>query len=232
MNAMATAISESARRLTSVEVGGLLRQSIAPERVLTRPIDLIAFAADASFYRLIPQAVVLAKSVEEVQALFRFSHEQRIPITFRTAGTSLSGQAVTDGILVEVARHWTTVKVEDAGRRVRVQPGVIGGRVNLTLRPYRAKIGPDPASIDTCRMGGILSNNSSGMCCGVENNAYHTLHSLTFVLPSGTVVDTADPGAGEMFRQREPRLASGILDLKARIESSPALARKIRAKYR
>ncbi len=227
---MATAAS--ARTSSDTQVGDLLRQVIAPDRVLTRPIELIAFASDASFYRLIPQAVVITRSVEEVQALFRFSHQRRIPLTFRTAGTSLSGQAVTDGVLVEVARHWTTVKAEDGGRKVRVQPGVIGGRVNLALRPYRAKIGPDPASIDTCRMGGILSNNSSGMCCGVENNAYHTLHSMTFVLPSGTVMDTADTRADEMFHQREPRLASGILDLKARIEASPALADKIRAKYR
>ncbi len=173
-----------------------LGQIVEPARVLTRPIELIAFASDASFYRLIPKAVVLAQSVAEIQALFRFSHQQRIPITFRAAGTSLSGQAVTDGILVEVARHWKQLSVEDNGKKVRVQPGLIGGHVNSILRPYGAKIGPDPASISTCTMGGILSNNSSGMCCGVGQNAYHTLDSLTFVLPSGTVIDTADVRRG------------------------------------
>ena len=106
-----------------------------PSRVLTRPIDLIAFASDASFYRLIPKAVVLAQGITEIQALFRFSHERRIPITFRTAGTSLSGQAVTDGILVEVARHWKALSVEENGRKVRVQPGINGGYVNTVLRP-------------------------------------------------------------------------------------------------
>ena len=99
----------------------------------------------------------------------------RVPMTFRAAGTSLSGQAVTDGILVEVARHWRDVRVEEGGRKVRVQPGVIGAHVNQALKAYRAKMGPDPASINTCTMGGILSNNSSGMCCGVTQNAYHTL---------------------------------------------------------
>jgi D-lactate dehydrogenase len=212
-------------------VEGLAR-IVAQERVLTRPIDRIAYAADASFYRLIPQAVVLAKDVDEVRSLFGFSHAHRIPLTFRAAGTSLSGQAITDGILVEVARHWRTARVEEGGKRVRVQPGVIGGHVNLALKAYRAKMGPDPASINACMMGGILANNSSGMCCGVLQNAYHALHSLTFVLPSGTVIDTALSDADQRFRQQEPRLTRGLLDLRQEILGSPRLADRIRAKYK
>ena len=210
----------------------VLARIVGRERILTRPIDLIAYASDASFYRLIPQAVVLTRSTPEIQALFRFSHEHRIPLTFRAAGTSLSGQAVTDGILAEVAKHWRQVTVEENGKRVRVQPGVIGAHVNQALKAYRAKMGPDPASISTCMMGGILSNNSSGMCCGVAQNAYHTLHSLTFVLPSGTVIDTAAPDADQIFRQREPRLAQGLLDLRREILANPRLAERIRSKYR
>ncbi len=210
----------------------LLGQLIDAKRVLTRPIDRIAYASDASFYRLIPRAVVLAKGVEEIRTIFRLSRDQRVPLTFRAGGTSLSGQAVTDGILVEVAKHWRRVLVEDGGRKVRVQPGVIGGNVNAALRPFGAKMGPDPASINACMMGGILANNSSGMCCGVAQNAYHTLHSLTFVLPSGTVIDTADPDADEIFRQKEPRLAGGLLEIKREIEANPRLADRIRAKYR
>ena len=182
---MSTASPTPAASLDLRDLGNALARIVEPERVLSRPIERIAYAADASFYRLIPQAVVLAKSVEEVQGLFRFSRTHRVPMTFRAAGTSLSGQAVTDGILVEAAKHWRQIRVEDEGKRVRVQPGVIGGHVNQALKAYRAKIGPDPASINACMMGGILANNSSGMCCGVTQNAYHTLHSITFVLPSG-----------------------------------------------
>ena len=203
-----------------------------PDRVLTRPIDRLAFAADASFYRLVPQAVVLAKGTEEIQSLFALSHQTRLPITFRAAGTSLSGQAITDGILVEAARYWRGARVEDGGKKVRVQPGIIGGHVNQLLRPYGVKMGPDPASVNAAMMGGILANNSSGMCCGVAQNAYHTLDSLTFVLPSGTLVDTAAPDAEEFFRAREPRLAQGILDLKAEIDANTVLRDRIRAKYR
>jgi D-lactate dehydrogenase len=210
----------------------LLSSAIPPERILTRPVDRIAYASDASFYRLIPQAVVISKGIEEIQALFRCSREHRIPLTFRAAGTSLCGQAISDGLLVEAMRHWDSVRVEDNGRKVRVSPGIIGAQVNLALKPYHAKMGPDPASIAACTAGGILANNSSGMCCGVAQNAYHTLDSLTFVLPSGTVIDTADPLADEIFRQREPRLAAGLLELKHRIDQLPALRERIRAKYR
>jgi D-lactate dehydrogenase len=210
----------------------LLGGIVAPERVLARPIDRIAYASDASFYRLIPRAVVRPRTIEEIQGLFRLSHEHRIPITFRAAGTSLSGQSVTDGILVEVGRYWREVAVEPGGRKVRAQPGVIGAHVNHALWPYHAKIGPDPASIGTAMMGGILANNSSGMCCGVTQNAYHTLESLTFVLPSGTIINTADAGADELLRDREPRLAHGLLELKSGIEAAPALRERIRSKYR
>lgn len=209
-----------------------LERIAAPERVLDRALDRIAFASDASFYRLIPKAVVLAQSVDEVAALFRLARETKVPMTFRAAGTSLSGQAVTDGLLVEVARHWRTVKVEDGGRRFRAQPGAIGASVNAALRPWRVKMGPDPASINACTMGGILSNNSSGMCCGVTQNAYHTLESLSFLLPSGTRIDTAAPDADERFRAAEPALWQGILDLKERLGADPALAGRIRSKYR
>ncbi len=205
---------------------------VPEDRLLSRPIDRIAFASDASFYRLIPQVVVLAASIDEVKGLLAVSRAQQVPLTFRAAGTSLSGQAVTDGLLVEVARHWKQVAVEDHGRRVRVQPGVIGQRINQVLAPHAARLGPDPASIAACTIGGILANNSSGMCCGVAQNAYHTLDSLTFVLPSGTEIDTAAPDADEQFRAREPRLAEGLLALKRAVEGLPQLAERIRAKYR
>ncbi len=209
-----------------------LTAAVGPARVSARAIDRIAWASDASFYRLVPRAVVHASSTAEVRALFAASHAHGVPLTFRAAGTSLSGQAITDGILVEVAREMRRLAVEDGGRLMRLQPGVIGAHANRALAPYGRKIGPDPASIATCAAGGILANNASGMCCGVLQNAYHTLESLTFVLPSGTTIDTAQPDADEAFRALEPALWRGLLDLKARIEADAPLAARIRAKYR
>ena len=170
-----------------------LARVVGAERVLARAIDRIAWASDAGFYLLVPKAVVHARSLDEVRGLFAVSRQHGVPLTFRAAGTSLSGQAITDGILVEVARGFRGLIVEDEGRKIRLQPGVIGAHANRALRPWGRKIGPDPASLATCTAGGILSNNSSGMCCGVAQNAYHTLDSLTFVLPSGTAIDTSPP---------------------------------------
>jgi D-lactate dehydrogenase len=229
---MARAAAPPQTVLSPEDFAEMLKRLVEPARVLARPIERIAYAADASFYRLIPQAVVLARGVEEIQALFGFSHQHSVPLVFRAAGTSLSGQAITDGVLVEAARYWRQAAAEAGGAKVRVQPGAIGGHVNQLLKPYGAKIGPDPASINACMMGGILANNSSGMCCGVLQNAYHTLDSLTFVLPSGTVIDSAAADADERFRAREPQLAQGLLKLRAEILGSPTLHDRIRAKYR
>src|SRR6516165_7634453 len=228
---MATTLAAAAQ-LSSEEIKTLLGTHIEGSRVLVRPIDLIAYASDASFYRLIPRAVVLTRGIDEIRALFAFSQQHGIPMTFRAAGTSLSGQSISDGMLVDVARNWRGLQIENAGKQIRVQPGVIGGRANLALAPYGAKIGPDPASIATCTMGGILSNNSSGMCCGVEQNSYHTLHSLTFVLPSGTSIDTAHPDADGQLRTAEPLLHQGLLELREEVLRRPELIELIRAKYR
>ncbi len=209
-----------------------LRAILSPERVLARRLDRVAFANDASVYRLVPRAVVFPTTIAEVQALFRLSRERGVPIMFRAAGTSLSGQAVTDGILVVVSRHWRRFEVEDAGLRVRFEPGVLAGLVNQHLRRHGTKIGPDPASIEACMIGGILANNSSGMCCGVEQNAYRTLRSIRVVLPEGVVVDSALPGADERMAEEAPRVYQGLARLRQRIVANGALAERIRTKYR
>src|SRR6266498_5844022 len=171
-----------------------LAQIIHPSRVLTSYLHRVAYANDASYFRLVPQAVVQPNSISEIQALFKVTQQHKIPMTFRAAGTSLSGQAVTDGILVDISKHWGKYNVEEGGKLIRFQPGIVGGFINNVLKIYGRRIGPDPASIDACMMGGILANNSSGMCCGVIENSYHTIHSMTIVFTNGFVLDTAAPG--------------------------------------
>ena len=222
----------TANRLSPGEISEQLRSFIDPARILTRPIERIAFASDASLYRLVPQAVVQPIGIAEIRQLFRYSHEKQVPLCFRGGGTSLSGQAITDGILVDVGRYWRSASVEGNGRFLRAQPGLIGQQANQMLKKYAAKIGPDPASISVAQLGGILSNNASGMCCGVAQNAYHTLRSMTFLLPSGTEIDTAAPDADARFRKCEPRLAAGLLKLKRQLEDNTELSAHIRAKYR
>jgi len=214
-----------------MDLAAALGGIVGGERVLSRPLHLAAFASDASVYRLVPRAVVRPTSIDQVRQIFSLCRERRLAMTFRTAGTSLSGQAVTDGLLVDLSRDWRQVNVLDAGRRVRVEPGVIGAAVNARLKPWRAKIGPDPASIQAAMMGGILANNSSGMCCGVAQNAYHTLDSLVFVLPSGTIIDTADDKADDALRAEEPGIAGGLAALRCELLAQPAVAARIREKY-
>jgi D-lactate dehydrogenase len=214
-----------------------LSRVIPPERVLTSYLHRVAYASDASYFHLVPQAVVQPNSIDEIQSLFKFTQRSRIPMTFRAGGTSLSGQAVTDGILVDISKHWGNYRVEDEARLIRTQPGIVGGFLNNALKPFGRRIGPDPASIDACMMGGILANNSSGMCCGVTENAYRTIHSMTFVLPNGFTLNTADPNAGQIFENEQPQIAKGLLELKRRILQSKTehrgetLAAKIRRRY-
>jgi D-lactate dehydrogenase len=201
------------------------------KRVFTRPIDRIAYASDASFYRLIPEAVVHPNSIQEIRDLFTYSWKNKIPLVFRAAGTSLSGQAITDGILVNLSRYWGKIQIENEGQSICLGPGVVGSHANRALRPYRRRIGPDPASIDACMIGGILSNNASGMCCGVAENSYHTMQSIQFMLPDGSLFDTRDPGAEQNFLEQKPELAQGLLELRRRLLSSPELFHRIRDRY-
>ena len=209
-----------------------LRQAVAePDRVQTRPIDLVAYASDASFYHMLPRAVVHPADVDDVRRIVEVGRELRVPVTFRAAGTSLSGQAVTDGILVVLARGWRGIEAVEDAAFVRVQPGVIGAHVNRFLAPFGRRIGPDPASIDSCMMGGILANNASGMCCGVSENAYHTIASVGVLLSNGAFVDTAAPDAAETLEREAPHVAEGLRALRAEVLADTELVEQIRAKY-
>ena len=204
---------------------------LGADRVLTRPIDLIRYATDASPYRLFPKVVVIARTVDDVRKVLDYARQKHESVTFRSAGTSLSGQAQSDGILVDVRRHWAGVKVEAAGRRLRARPGTILSRANLALVAHGYRLGPDPASASACTIGGVVANNSSGMCCGTTQNSYKTLSSLTFMLPSGTLIDSARADAEQQFAAAEPALLAGLIEIKREIEADPELVARLRKKF-
>lgn len=202
-----------------------------PAQVKTRAIDLHANAHDASHFLLIPQAVVTAGNAAEVGGLLRASAAQGVPLTFRSGGTSLSGQAVTDGVLVDVRRNFRDIEVLDDGARVRVQPGVTVRALNARLARYGRKFGPDPASEAACTVGGVVANNSSGMNCGTVDNTYRTLESLTVVLPSGTVIDTGEADSDQKLRALEPDLYEGLARLAARVRANADSVHRIRQQF-
>lgn len=214
-----------------MDIRSLLKGILPSERIKTRLIDLVAYASDAGFYYLRPMSVVQPIGEQEIIALFRFSSQHKIPLTFRTGGTSLSGQAITDGILVDLSQYWSGVGVEDNGCLVRVQPGITGKMVNARLKNHYRKIGPDPSSIDAAMMGGILSNNSSGMCCGVHHNSYHTTKHIRFILPNGQVFSSENPEDYVRFEKECAPVFDTLLKLRQQIRSNDALQRKIRQKY-
>ncbi len=212
-------------------VVGDLERILSPDRVLSRPIDRLGRSADASIYRLIPEVIVRPRGVGEVCELLAWARRRGRHVTFRAAGTSLSGQAVSDDVLVEIGPFFRGARVLDDGARVWTQPGVVGGHLNRLLAPHRTRVGPDPASIDAAMIGGILANNSSGMCCGVAQNSYHTLDSLAVLLADGTAVDTAEPDADEALRRARPDLHAELLALRDEIRRDAPLAARIRMKF-
>ena len=205
-----------------------LKNAIPSERLLTDFSRRMAFGADASFYRL----VVLVEAENEVQLVIREAARLKLPITFRAAGTSLSGQAITDSVLVVASKGWTGHEIIDDGAKIRLQAGVIGADANSFLSPFGRKIGPDPGSISTCRIGGIAANNASGMCCGVAQNTYHTLDSIRLIMADGTLVDTGDATSVDAFRESHKELLSDLKKLAADVAENSELTAKIRHKYR
>ncbi|GAA5155774.1 FAD-binding and (Fe-S)-binding domain-containing protein [Nocardioides marinquilinus] len=194
-----------------------LRRLLGDVEVTDRALDLAVRAHDASHYLLRPRAVASPRDRGQVAEVMRACDRLGLPLTFRAGGTSLSGQSVGDGVLVDVRGGFTGVEVLDGGARVRVQPGTTVRAVNARLAPYRRRLGPDPASEIACTVGGVIANNSSGMQCGTEANSYATVESLVVVLPSGTVVDSSRPDADRLLAQAEPALHAGLLALRDRV---------------
>ncbi|MEU3061724.1 FAD-binding and (Fe-S)-binding domain-containing protein [Streptomyces subrutilus] len=204
---------------------------LGAEKVLWQVSDLVRYASDASPYRFVPQVVVVAEDIDDVSAVLSYAHGRQREVVFRAAGTSLNGQAQGEDILVDVRRHWSGIEVLEEGRRARIRPGTTVVRANAALARYGRILGPDPASAIACTLGGVVANNASGMTAGTTRNSYRTLSSLTLVLPSGTVVDTADPLADEELARAEPALCRGLMEIREEILADPALVARIRAKY-
>ena len=205
---------------------------IAQDRRFDDPLSTLAFGTDASFYRLIPKLVIRVESEDEVVELLRLARRDQVPVTFRAAGTSLSGQAISDSVLIVLGDNWNAKEIRGQGMQIRLQPGVIGAQANAWLAPFGRKIGPDPASINACKIGGIVANNASGMCCGTAQNTYHTLAGLRVVLADGTRVDTEDANNVAAFRQSHGPLLEQLATLARETRANTELAAKIRHKYR
>lgn len=204
---------------------------IPQERIYTDELRRLAWGTDASFYRLIPQIVIRSESEEEVSILLRLADYYGLPVTFRAAGTSLSGQAISDSILIVAGKHWEKYSISPDGEEITLQPGIIGERVNELLAPYGRKFGPDPASVKSAMVGGIVMNNASGMNCGTHANSDRMLVSVRIVLPDGTILDTGDPDSRARFKVGHWYFNYRIWELRNAIRANTQLVERIRYKY-
>ncbi len=208
-----------------------IRSALPADRVYTDELRTLAWGTDASFYRLTPRVVIRAKDEAEVSMIVTTASRLGLPFTFRAAGTSLSGQSVSDSILIVAGKNWEDYTVAPDGDSVTLQPGIVGARVNQILKPLGRVFPPDPASIGSAMVGGIVANNASGMNCGTHANSDRMLLSARLVLPDGTVLDTGDEESRESFSKSHPDFIKLIEALRDRIRENKPLADRIRKKY-
>ena len=208
-----------------------IKAILPSDRIYTDELRTLAWGTDASFYRLTPRVVIRAKDESEVAQIIKTANSHGLPFTFRAAGTSLSGQSVSDSILIVAGKNWEDYSVAPDGESITLQPGIVGARVNQILKPLGRVFPPDPASIGSAMVGGIVANNASGMNCGTHANSDRMLLSARLVLPDGTVLDTGDEASREAFRQSHPEFVARVESLRDRIRANQPLADRIRKKY-
>jgi len=208
-----------------------IRGFIPQERIYTDELRRLAWGTDAGFYRLIPQIVIRSNSEEEISDLLKLANRHGLPVTFRAAGTSLSGQAISDSILIVAGKHWERYTLSPDHEQITLQPGIIGQRVNEILAPYGRKFAPDPASIKSAMVGGIVMNNASGMNCGTHANSDKVLLSARIVLADGTILDTGNDISRASFEATHADFLRRICQLRDQIRADEELSARIRYKY-
>ncbi len=208
-----------------------LKKKIPAERLFFDHLRTLAYGTDASFYRLIPQLVVKVKNEKELSETLALAYKLKVPVTFRGSGTSLSGQAITDSVLIKIDNSWNGYEIPAGAEKIKLQPGIRGGFANAQLSRFNKKIGPDPASINSATIGGIVANNASGMTSGIERNSYNTIDSIRVVFADGSVLDTADEQSKNNFKEKHSALFNGLLELSRQVKANPELTGKIKRKY-
>ena len=208
-----------------------LRQFLPSDRIYTDELRTLGWGTDASFYRQIPKVVIRSDGEEEISRIVKACQKYKLPYTFRAAGTSLSGQSCTDSVLIVAGKHWEKYEIGENQDTIRLQPGIVGAKVNEILKPYGRVFPPDPASIGSAMVGGIVINNASGMNCGVHANSDRMMVSARIILTDGTILDTGDEKSKEDFRKSHPEFIKKIEDLRDKVRADEELASRIRTKY-
>ena len=208
-----------------------VRQFLPSDRIYTDELRRLGWGTDASFYREIPEIVIRSDGEQEVAQIVTMCYKHGLPFTFRAAGTSLSGQSLSNSVLIVAGKHWEQYELASDQETIRLQPGIVGSRVNEILKPYGRVFPPDPASIGSAMVGGIVCNNASGMNCGVHANSDRMLVSARIILTDGTIVDTGSKESRDAFRKSHPEFIAKIEALRDKVRTDKDLAERIQKKY-
>jgi D-lactate dehydrogenase len=209
-----------------------LAADIPQSRLISDPLRTLAYGTDASFYRLTPKVIIKIEDESETLAVLKACRELKIPITFRASGTSLSGQALSDSVLVVLGPEgWRDYHISDDHSEITLGAAVLGAEANGYLVPYGKKIGPDPASINSAKIGGIVSNNACGMASGITGNSMGTVLGMRIILADGTVLDTRDEDSRSTFIADRKDMIGGVTALARRLKEDPETVARIRRKY-
>ncbi len=208
-----------------------IQQFIPKDRIYTDELRTLGWGTDASFYRQIPKIVIRSDGEEEISKIVKACSSYKLPFTFRAAGTSLSGQSISDSVLIVAGKHWEKYELGPNQDTIRLQPGIVGARVNEILKPYGRVFPPDPASIGSAMVGGIVINNASGMNCGVHANSDRMMVSARMILTDGTILDTGDEQSKAKFRESHPEFIRKIEALRDKVRANKELAERIQKKY-
>ena len=209
-----------------------LSVDIPPSRLITDSLRTLAYGTDASFYRLTPNVIVKVEDETETLAVLTACRELKIPVTFRASGTSLSGQSLSDSVLMVLGPEgWRDYHLNEDQSEITLGAAVLGAEANGYLAPYGKKIGPDPASINSAKIGGIVSNNACGMASGITGNSMGTVLGMRIILADGTVLDTRDEASRNAFLAGRKDIVDGVTAMARRLKQDPDTVDRIRRKY-
>lgn len=187
----------------------------------------VVWSRDASHYEITPGSTLRAGSLAEVAKILRVANEQGMPVTFRSGGSSLSGQTLGRGLVLDTRSSFQEI-LAISDDFISLQAGVTLSRANGHLTKKNRKLGPDPASMVASTIGGAISNNSSGMTCGTKYNSYATIQSAKIVFADGTELDTAKKDADATFKALKPEIYNLLTLEREWLFSRPHLVKEVK----
>ncbi|HXN07078.1 MAG TPA: FAD-binding oxidoreductase, partial [Nitrospiria bacterium] len=212
----------------------LLRKTLGSSKVLSDSPSITAYSVDAGIYKIPPQAIVLLESGEDMERVMAFSRQHQVPLTARSGGTNLAGNAIGPGIVLEFSRMNRLLEIDGRNGWARVEPGMVYAEMNRELSKFGWMYGPDPSSGDACKIGGMIGNNSAGPHTLKYGAVKDNLLALEILLPDGKWIDAREyrledpdflslqneiPAIGELVRIVRENQAL-LLDKKKRVKKN------------